>query len=45
VDAELEELPADMRARFIHISALIEEVGLERIREIELAMQRAKDLL
>src|SRR6266404_3047750 len=33
VDAELEELPADMRARFIHISRLIEEFGLERVRE------------
>ena len=33
VDAELEELPADMRARFVHISSLIEEFGLERVRE------------
>ena len=33
VEAELEELPADMRARFVHISGLIEEFGLERIRE------------
>lgn len=33
VDAELEELPADMRARFVHISELIEEFGLERVRE------------
>jgi len=33
VDAELEELPADMRARFRHISHLIEEFGLERVRE------------
>ncbi len=33
VDAELEALPADMRARFIHISRLIEEFGLERVRE------------
>jgi len=33
VDAELEELPADMRARFIHIARLIEEFGLERVRE------------
>ena len=33
VDAELEELPADMRARFVHISHLIEEFGLERVRE------------
>jgi phage-related protein len=33
VDAELERLPADMRARFVHISRLIEEFGLERVRE------------
>ena len=33
VDAELEELPADMRARFVHISRLIEEFGLDRVRE------------
>jgi phage-related protein len=33
VDSELEELPADMRARFSHISLLIEELGLERVRE------------
>jgi phage-related protein len=33
VDAELEALPADMRARFRHISQLIEEFGLERVRE------------
>ncbi len=33
VDAELEELPADMRARFVFISRLIEEFGLERVRE------------
>jgi hypothetical protein len=33
VDAELEELPADMRARFRYISLLIEEFGLERVRE------------
>jgi phage-related protein len=33
VDTELEELPADMRARFVHISGLIEEFGLERVRE------------
>ena len=29
VDVELEELPADMRARFHYISQLIEEFGLE----------------
>jgi phage-related protein len=33
VDAELEELPADMRARFEYISRLIEDFGLERVRE------------
>ena len=33
VDAELEDLPADMRARFHHISLLIEEFGLDRVRE------------
>ncbi len=33
VDAELEELPADMLARFRYISQLIEEFGLERVRE------------
>jgi len=33
VDAELEKLPADMRARFHHISRLIEEFGLEQVRE------------
>jgi phage-related protein len=33
VDAELEDLPADMRARFHYISQLIEEFGLERVRE------------
>ena len=32
VDAELEELPSDMRARFVHVSHLIEELGLERVR-------------
>ncbi len=33
VDAELEALPADMRARFVHISRMIEEFGLERVHE------------
>ena len=33
VDAELEELPADMLGCFRHISQLIEEFGLERVRE------------
>ena len=33
MDAELEKLPADMRARFIHISTLIQDLGLERVGE------------
>ena len=33
VDAELDELTADMQASFVHISGLIEEFGLERVRE------------
>src|SRR6478672_6806447 len=33
VDTELDQLTPDMRARFIHISRLIEEFGLERVRE------------
>ena len=33
VDQELESLPADMRGRFYYISQLIEEFGLERVRE------------
>ena len=33
VDAELENLPADMLARFHYISELIGEFGLERVRE------------
>jgi hypothetical protein len=33
VDAELEALPADMRARFGYIAELVEEFGLERVRE------------
>lgn len=33
VDAEVEELPADMRARLVHVASLIEEVGLERVSE------------
>lgn len=33
VDAELEELPADMLARFRYVTQLIEEFGLERVRE------------
>lgn len=33
VDAELEALPADARSRFSYIARLIEEFGLERVRE------------
>jgi phage-related protein len=33
VDAELQALPADMQARFVHIARLIEEFGLEQVRE------------
>ena len=33
VGEELAELPADMRARFVYISRLIVEFGLERVRE------------
>ncbi|MGH2608433.1 MAG: type II toxin-antitoxin system RelE/ParE family toxin [Tepidiformaceae bacterium] len=33
IDAELESLPDDMRARLARISALIEDHGLERVRE------------
>jgi len=33
VDEELTALPADMRARFSRIAALIETMGLEKVRE------------
>jgi phage-related protein len=33
VDAEVEALPADMRARLAHIADLIQEMGLERVGE------------
>lgn len=33
VDAELQALPADMQARFVHISHLIENFGLEHVHE------------
>ena len=33
VDAELAELPTDMRARLVRISELIEQVGLPNVRE------------
>jgi phage-related protein len=33
VDSELEELPPDMLAHFYYITQLIEEFGLERVRE------------
>ena len=31
VDEELDDLPADVRAKFIHISKLIEEFGHEQV--------------
>ncbi|WKW50489.1 type II toxin-antitoxin system RelE/ParE family toxin [Rhodomicrobium lacus] len=31
VDAELEALPADMRARFVRIARMIEALGLEKV--------------
>ncbi len=33
VDGEINELPADMRAQLTRISLMIEEFGLERMRE------------
>ena len=33
VDAELDALPVDMRARFIRVAELIESVGLPQVRE------------
>jgi phage-related protein len=33
VDAEFETLPADIRAKFMHLAALVEEVGLTALRE------------
>ncbi len=33
VDEELQTLPADMRARFAHIAFLIEEFGLDQVKE------------
>lgn len=33
VDAEVEALPADMRARLAHVARLIEEMGLEHVGE------------
>lgn len=33
VDAEVQTLPADMRAQLSRISLMIEEFGLERMRE------------
>lgn len=34
LDAELEELPDDMRARFEYIARLIQDFGQERVREL-----------
>jgi len=33
IDAELDELPADMRARLVRISELIESVGLPNVKQ------------
>jgi|SRR5271165_1181376 len=33
VDEELEDLPDDLRARFVHIVGLIEALGLEKVGE------------
>ena len=33
VDAELADLPADMRARFVRVAELIEAVGLPNVKE------------
>jgi phage-related protein len=33
VDAELDALPRDMQARFVRISELIEQLGLQYVRE------------
>jgi phage-related protein len=33
VDEELDDLPADMQARFVHIARLIEEFGPAQVRE------------
>lgn len=41
MDAELEELPADMLSRFHYISQLVEEFGLERVRGAYLEHLRA----
>ena len=33
VDSEFESLPVDIRAKFMHLAALVEEVGLPALRE------------
>lgn len=33
VDAEVQALPADMRARLAHVASLIEEMGLQHVGE------------
>lgn len=42
VDAELAELPADMRARLVRISELIESVGLPSVKEPHVRHIRAR---
>jgi hypothetical protein len=41
VDAEVEALPADMRASLVRIAKLIEEKGLERMGEPHVRMWKA----
>ena len=33
VDAEFDDLPKDIQAKFMHLAALVEEVGLTALRE------------
>jgi phage-related protein len=42
VDAELAELPTDMRARLVRISELIESVGLPNVKEPHVRHIRAQ---
>jgi len=42
VDAEVAELPADMRARLVRISELIESVGLPNVKEPHLRHVRGQ---
>jgi hypothetical protein len=42
VDAELAELPADMRARLVRIAELIQSVGLSNVRSRTFATSAAR---